>query len=62
MPYVFGSLGLGQNGRNSVRGGNNEWLWRTIDIPAAYILEKGDPTLILIGEFMHEECKKLFHA
>lgn len=45
-----------------IRNGNNEWLWRTIDIPAAHILEKGDPKLILIGGFMREECKKLFHA
>lgn len=41
--------------------GNNDWSWRTINIPASMIIEKGDPKLILIEEFMREECKKLFH-
>ena len=45
-----------------IRNGSNEWSWRTIDIPAAHVLEKGEPRLILIGEFMREKCKSLFHS
>lgn len=41
--------------------GNDDWSWRTIDIPASLVLSKGVPTLFLIEEFMREECKKLFH-
>ena len=41
---------------------NKEWSWRTIDIPASVVIEKGSPRLILIEEFMREECKKLFHS
>lgn len=40
---------------------NNDWSWRTINIPASTIIKHGDPKLILIEEFMREECKKLFH-
>ena len=42
--------------------GNDDWSWRTIEIPAAEVIEKGTPKLILVEEFMRDECKKLFHS
>ena len=42
--------------------GNNDFTWRTVDIPASEVLQKGDPKLFLVEEFMREECKKLFHS
>lgn len=44
------------------KSGNDEWLWRTIDIQASDVISSGDPKIALIGEFMREECKKLFHS
>ena len=44
------------------KNGNEKFTWRTIDIPAKEILEKGDPKLFLVEGFMREECKKLFHG
>lgn len=44
------------------KNGTRERTWRTIDIPASEVLEKGDPKLFLIEEFMREECNKLFHS
>ncbi|MBI2583566.1 MAG: nucleoside deaminase, partial [Candidatus Aenigmarchaeota archaeon] len=42
--------------------GNGKWLWRTIDIPASEIFQKGTPSPFHVGEFMREECRKLFHS
>ncbi len=42
--------------------GTREWTWRTINITAAQVLEKGNPQLILVEGFMREECQKLFHS
>lgn len=42
--------------------GNDDWSWRTINIKASKIIEKGDPKLFLVEEFMREECKNLFHS
>ena len=42
--------------------GNNDYSWRIIDIPTSLILEKGNPKLFLIEEFMREECKRLFYC
>ena len=42
--------------------GNNVYSWRTIDISASQIIEKGDPKLELVKGFMRKECKKLFHS
>ena len=44
------------------RNGNVEWSWRTITMPSALIAEKGDPKIVIVGEFMREECKTLFHS
>ena len=44
------------------KNGNENWSWRTIDISAKEILQKGTPELEIIEEFMREECKKLFHS
>ncbi|MEK6846815.1 MAG: nucleoside deaminase [Nanoarchaeota archaeon] len=41
---------------------NQDWSWRTIDISAKEILQKGEPKPHLIEEFMREECRKLFHS
>lgn len=41
---------------------NTAFSWRTIDIHAKDIAERGDPPLEIIGEFMREECIKLFHS
>jgi len=46
----------------SFKNSNNDWSWRTINIPASKILQEGNPKLFLIEEFMREECKKLFHS
>lgn len=40
----------------------SDWSWRTIKIRAAEVLEKGEPKLFLVEEFMREECKNLFHS
>jgi len=44
------------------QNGNDEWAWRTINVPSSVIIEKGNPKLFLVGEFMREECKSLFHS
>ena len=46
----------------SLKSANTDFSWRVIDIPASTILDKGDPKLFIVGEFMREECKKLFHS
>lgn len=40
--------------------GNSKFTWRQIDIPAEYIVAKGNPKLELIGGFQREECLKLY--
>ena len=42
--------------------GNQDWSWRTISLPASLVIEKGDPKLFLVEEFMRDECRKLFHS
>lgn len=44
------------------RNANERFSWRTIDIPCSAIIERGNPKLFLVGWFMREECKKLFHS
>lgn len=41
---------------------NQDWSWRTINISANKVLEKGDPKLFLIEGFMRQECISLFHT
>ncbi len=41
---------------------NEEWAWRSMNIPASEILDKGNPKLWYVGEFMIEECLRLFHS
>ncbi len=41
---------------------NQDWSWRTIDISANEVLEKGTPKLFLTEGFMRQECQKLFHS
>lgn len=45
-----------------LENGNKNWSWRTIHIPASTIIERGEPKLFLVENFMREECKKLFHS
>lgn len=42
--------------------GNDDWSWRTIDVPAQTVLQAGEPKLFLIAEFMRAECISLFHS
>lgn len=42
--------------------GNDAWVWRTIDIPAPFILARGNPKLFYVADFMREECIELFHS
>lgn len=42
--------------------GNEEFRWRTIDIPASKVLNKGNPRLLIVEDFMRDECKALFHS
>lgn len=43
------------------KNGTRKFDWRIIDIPASLVMEKGVPKLFHVGEFMREECVKLFH-
>jgi tRNA(Arg) A34 adenosine deaminase TadA len=45
-----------------IKNGNDEWKWRTISIPAREVLAKGEPKVMLIEEFMRDECRQLFHG
>lgn len=58
---VFGST-LNDMVEYRQKAGNNNWSWRTIDIAALEIIEKGEPKLLLIQEFLRKECKELFHS
>lgn len=40
---------------------NEKFTWRQIDIPARYIVERGNPKVNIIEGFMREECKTLFN-
>lgn len=46
----------------SLQNRNTAFSWRTIDIRAKEITEKEDPHIDIIGGFMREECRKLFHS
>jgi tRNA(Arg) A34 adenosine deaminase TadA len=46
----------------SIKNGSEEYKWRTIHISAKEILDKGNPKIEIIGEFMRDECKNLFHS
>lgn len=41
---------------------NGKWVWRTVRISAAEVVAKGDPKVEIIGDFLREECKNLFHS
>ena len=45
-----------------IENSNEDWSWRTIHIKASTIIEKGDPKIFLVEEFMRDECRKLFHS
>lgn len=44
------------------RAGNRSFSWRTIDVTALEIIQKGSPKVEVYGEFLREECKLLFHS
>lgn len=43
------------------KNGNGHYLWRTVSVSCKTIFEKSTENIILIGDFMRDECKKLFH-
>lgn len=45
-----------------LKSGNREWSWRTIDLSAQEVIDKGDPKLSLVGGLMRDECLRLFHS
>lgn len=58
---VYGAT-LEDMARYALQGRNAAFSWRTIDIRAKEIAERGDPKLEIVGEFMREECLTLFHS
>ncbi len=42
--------------------GNDEYQWRTIDIPCREVVRQSTEKIAVIGNFRREECKKLFHS
>lgn len=43
------------------RGANGQYLWRTIDISCTEIVQKSGEPIEVIGDFMRDECLRLFH-
>ena len=41
---------------------NEQYLWRTIEIPCKEIFNKSTEKIELVKDFMREECIKLFHS
>ncbi len=58
---VFGST-LQDMIEYRLKAGNRNWSWRTIDMTALEIIEKGNPKLLLVEKFLREECIMLFHS
>ena len=46
----------------SSKNGNNEWSWLPSPISCREVFNKADREISIVGEFMREECKKLFHS
>ncbi len=46
----------------SLANKNDKLVWRTVPISAAEVFAKGEPKVELVGGFLREECKKLFHS
>ena len=44
------------------KNGTRDWTWRTIDITTEEIVNKGNPKIELVKEFMRKECNQLFHT
>jgi len=45
----------------AMKNNSAEWSWRTINVPASIVLQKGNPKPFLVEEFMRSDCKELFH-
>ena len=58
---VFGST-LGDMAEYGLKAGNRNWSWRTINVTALEIIDKGDPKLEIYGKFLRKECRLLFHS
>ncbi len=48
--------------RHREKNGNGNYLWRTIEISCKEVIEKSTENILLVKDFMREECLKLFHA
>ena len=48
--------------RYRLKNGNNEWSWLPSPISCKEVFRETDKKVFIIGEFMREECKKLFHS
>lgn len=40
---------------------NEKWTWRTVNISAQEVFAQGEPKVELVGDFLRDECQKLFH-
>jgi len=58
---VFGARMLDMSDYH-LKNGNDEWKWRVIAITCREVLEKGDPKIELIEDYMRDECLTLFHT
>jgi tRNA(Arg) A34 adenosine deaminase TadA len=45
-----------------LKNGNDDWSWIPSPISCKVVFRKADKEVFIIGEFMREECKKLFHS
>ncbi|HLC77747.1 MAG TPA: nucleoside deaminase [Candidatus Nanoarchaeia archaeon] len=46
----------------SIDNANGDYLWRTIGISCNEVIGKSNEGIEVIGDFMREECLKLFHC
>lgn len=41
---------------------SKHWRWRTVQVPAQYILSHGNPKVRLTGGILRKQCVELFHS
>jgi tRNA(Arg) A34 adenosine deaminase TadA len=41
---------------------SKRWKWRTVGISASEVFARGNPKVKFVGDFLRNECIKLFHA
>lgn len=42
--------------------GNEQYLWRTIAVSCEEIVAKSTEKILIVKDFMRDECMKLFHS